>query len=321
MLVRTPTQITSTTLGFEQFFKSIYETEFRDKFDNEIDWHEHHVYFVTLTINPHMVSLEDRLGLSKRACFYQRIINDGETDWFRSKSEVELSDFANDLEIADAKLMTKKSLIEAISDKITPKQRTTIASKSAPMDVFEHYHYLVARACLGNNIDQKRDLQPFAIAWIDFEGTRNGASVDPLTSTWPHIHAVIFVRSEHQAMFELETARLNCILKRSQYQTELANLNTVSKQRALTLVEDQRRLHLQTLLESATQYLKGDIRAARDIKIDRYNRNDGPLSDLIGYSKKGADKVPVQFVRKGSRWCEGVFSGADDLYQIFPRQD
>ena len=281
MQLTTRTQIEATTVGFADFFKSIYQTDFRNQYSTEIDCYESCIYFVTLVITPHMVSTYDHAGLSRRPCFYERLIEQREAKWLNHHNAAELLDWAVELQISHASLMKREQLISAIAAKISPGKRSVL-SKPHPLKVFEHLHYLIAEACLGSNVHRQRDKQPFAIAWVDFEGTRRGGGVDPLTSTWPHIHALIFVRPEHQKRFELEVNRIEVCYKGS-------------------------------------RPLKGDIAAGHSLEFSHYHRSQGPLSNLISYAKKGADKVPMQFVRKGSRWRKAEFAGANDLFEIFPR--
>lgn len=311
MQINSPQQIHSSTLGFEQFFESIYRNEFAGQCPTAIDFYEKHIYFVTLTLNPHKVSMHDPSGVSARRCFYQDMI-DRESARIKSKS-----DDSKQQELASSILA--KLADSDLLNKLRP--RTIAPPKPHPLQVFDHLHFKLAKACLHENLQRKLRYQPFAIAFVDFEGSRRSAAVDPTNSSWPHIHALMFVRPEQQAFFEAEAHVLQNCFRRSKHQTELKTINDIARQRTLTSAEHLRRVQLQVLLDCpAERVFKGDIRAAHDFEFSRYNRDDGTLADLISYSKKGTDKVSTQIVRKGNRWREGVYSGADDLYEIFPRQ-
>jgi hypothetical protein len=55
-----------------------------------------------------------------------------------------------------------------------------------------------------------------AFAYVDFEGTKYGAHVDPRYSTWPHIHAVMFVRPQHEVEFNLLVLRWKAHFERGE---------------------------------------------------------------------------------------------------------
>lgn len=320
MIITTPTLIQSMNDAFSQFFDPIYEDEFRQLYPTKIDFYENHIYFVTLTLNPHKVSLTDNSGISRNACSTQKIADARLIEQLKSKNIFQLIEIGVSLNIPNCGTMTNGRLISEIVAKCSPKQRPVVRSKPHPLNVFEHFHYMVTKACM-ENMQRKRQLQPRALAFVDFENTRNGGSVDPRISQWPHVHALVLVRPEHIEPFEGEMRVLQTCFKRSSCEQELDALRTVRAQRRFTSKEDLRWHQLHMLLtEKTDRYLKGDIRAVRSMDFSRYNRNGGPLSHLVGYSKKGVDNVPVHWVRKGNRWVAAEYSSTNDLFDIFPRQ-
>jgi hypothetical protein len=221
------------TLGFEQFFEEIYQTEFSDLYPSPIEFYEESVYFVTLLLNPHKVSLVDRSGITRSKCFYQDIIDEREHVWLNTQSHPDLLDFANSLKIHNANVLSRDRLISTIAKALAPKHRPVLVSKPHPLDVFGYFHQVLARACL-TNYQRKPHLQPFAVAFVDFEGTRRGACVDPSKSQWPHIHAVVFVRPEQKAFFEAEMHALQSCFRRSKYEAEFDAINQIARQRRLS---------------------------------------------------------------------------------------
>lgn len=319
MLTNTPTQIAATTLGFEQWIKSIYQREFGNRFQTELDFYEAHVYFVTLTFKPNKVSLHDA-GLSKRKCFYSKLIRDRDAEWLKSKSVNALRDFANQLGIDNANGKGRRKLISDVARCIATKQRSPIIVKPHPRQVFYFFHRTITKACL-KNFTRKPHLQPFALVWVDFEGTRQGLCVDPLTSNWPHIHALIFVREGQRNLFSAEMRFWRDKFRPEKTDVELEQLDKVATCRALTNAEQLRRLQMQAIVATRTNTpSRGDLRAVHDLEFARYDRDEGPMCELVGYAKKGNDKVAVQFVQKGNRWREAEHAGANDLYEIFPLQ-
>lgn len=320
MLTHPSQQHHAMTLGFEQFFEQIYQNEYNHLYPSPIEFYEQHLYFVTVLLKPNKVSLVDRSGITKRPCFYQGIIDDRQNAWINSQSAADLLDFSVSLKIPNASTLNRTQLISSIAKALAPKHRQLVHSKPHPLEVFGYFHQVISRACL-TNYQRKIYEQPFAVAFVDFEGTRRGGCVDPSKSQWPHIHSLIFVRPHQQPFFQAEMHVLQNCFRRSKYEAELDVINTIAHQRRLTSSEHLRRVQLQALLiDKGERFLKGDLNAIHDVDCVRYNRNDGPLSHLIGYSKKGADRVPTQWINKGNRWREATHAGADDLFEIFPKQ-
>ena len=121
--------------------------------------------------------------------------------------------------------------------------------------------------------------------------------------------------------FEMTMAPLVAHFQRDKLQAELDSLLLLEKEQCgLTVDQQSRRLGLvKTLRQPSKVKLIGDLGTIHDIKCDRYYATN-PLAKLIGYASKGAKPIPMQWVRKDNKLYEGVWSGAEDLYQVFPRQ-
>jgi hypothetical protein len=309
-----------TTLGHEQYFQDIYEREFRDVCPTLIDFYEQHVFFLTLTLHPHKVSLIDRSGISRNRCFYQDIIDGRDRDWLHHQTEIQLQDFASNLKIEDHGSLAKQKLIAAIAEALAPKQRALNVPKPHPLQVFEYFHQVIARACL-INYQRKVPYQPVAVAYVDFEGTRQGGSVDPRQAQWPHLHALMFVRPDQQVFFEAQMKLLQSCYVRRERQAELTKLNALAKCRRLPREQHLRHVQLAVLLNDPTRhFVKGDLLAIRDIQYARYDRTKKPFDHVVGYSAKGLNSVACEYVRKGATVREAEWCGANDLYGVFPKQ-
>src|SRR3954453_13280635 len=102
------------TIGFEHFFEHIYQNEFSHLYPSPIDFYEQNVYFVTLLLNPHKVSLVDRSGITRSKCFYQDIIDERENGWLNKQTHSELLDCANSLKIKNPNSFSRDQLISTI---------------------------------------------------------------------------------------------------------------------------------------------------------------------------------------------------------------
>ena len=243
MYVTTQTQRQAIAQGAAQLFYSIFYEEFRDQYASLMDFLEANIYFITLTVNPNLVSLSDNIGFSTGRCFYQDLIDERVSDpWqLKSKDIGELVGFAkcHKLDIDDAIKLARDEIIAAIEVQLPQanlqefktitdligfarlhslnvkyfvkrarenvlatiqeqikepnlqRPLDAIRPKPHPLEVFGQLHHNIARACLGSHIERKIRYQPIALPYVDFEGTRHGASVDPLQSSWPHVHAPI----------------------------------------------------------------------------------------------------------------------------------
>jgi hypothetical protein len=191
--------------GISKLFKPIYEAEFGTQYPSEIEFYRRNLWFITLTFKQPNISLSDRLCLSTADCPYKNASDDRSGGFIRlqSKNISVLQHIARKLGLQDFEKLHKLDLIFAIQDKLGDKQPIlqrsvlVVRPKPHPLKVFEYLHFKIAKHCLGSNLQRKLQYQPLALAYVDFEGTRRGASVDPLQSTWAHVHAVMFVRPQH----------------------------------------------------------------------------------------------------------------------------
>jgi hypothetical protein len=315
--------------AMSQLFKPIYDAEYRHQYPNELDFYKNTIQFITLTFKQTKTSMHDRVGLSCGSCPYQKPIAEryGGFAALQSKNISELRHLANKYQIQNVGSLHKLDLIFAIEDRMGIKhprilQRPLVAirPKPHPLKIFDQLHFNIARACLGSNLQRKLRYQPIALAYVDFENTRNGASVDPLKSSWVHVHAVMFVRPNQINKLNKYRKPLMAYFEAKKAKREIKQLNNFERQFGLTSEQSEKRLHLHKLVRDAPKLrLSGDLGALHEVKIEPYNPAN-PLANLMGYSSKGADQVPTQLVQKDNRICENVFSGADDLYQVFPRQ-
>ena len=193
MYVTTQAKHDALAQGMSQLFKPIYDAEFRHQYLSELDFYRNYLWFITLTFNQRQISLLDRSGLATSDCFYQKLIDEraGGFVALNSKNISELRHLGHIHKIANSNALSKIDLIFAIEAKLGIKhqpilQRPIIAirPKPHPLKVFEHLHFSIAEACLGSNLKRKLRYQPVALAYVDFEITRNGASIDPTKSAW-----------------------------------------------------------------------------------------------------------------------------------------
>lgn len=328
MYVTTQTQHDAIAQASAKLFSPVY-AEFRDQYSSPIDFYQNNAHFFTLTFNQKKVSLLDRTGLSTGRCFYQDLIDErvGGFVGLNSKNISELRHIASKHGISNFETLPKIDLIFAIEDKLGIKhqrilQRPIVAirPKPHPLQVCEHLHFTIARACVGSNLIRKLHYQPIMLGYLDFEGTRYGASVDPLKSSWLHVHGMMLVRPQHADKFN---AFMNPLKEHFEYKRrkrEIGRLNKIERELGLSGEQQKHRLGLHKMVRAQPKLrLQGNLTALHDIKVERYNANN-PLAELFGYSSKGADQMPVHFVRKDNKLSEGVYSGADDLFGVFPRQ-
>ena len=208
-----------------------------------------------------------------------------------------------------------------IREPVLQRQLVDIKPKPHPLKVFEQLHFRFSRRLLGNNIQRKLRYQPIALAYTDFEATKRGASVDAVSSSWPHVHAVMCVRPQHAIDFDLLKPCWLSHFKHRKWQRKLNSLQLLERERGLTADKQSMRLALVKRLRQPAPNidLTGDLSAIHDFDCRAYDP-DNPLAALIGYSSKGADQQPVHHVRHNNRVREAVWSGADDLYAVFPKQ-
>jgi hypothetical protein len=329
LYITTQAQRDAIAHGTAQIFKQIYEAEFKEQFPNEADFYAKQLYFITATFNPEHVSLTDRIGFSTRRCIYQDLIDQRVRDPrdLASKSHSELVSFAkqHELGLDEPDKLSREELLWGIHFWIDEPnlQRPLIANrpKPHPLKCIEHLHHIIAEACVGANLKRKRHLQPLLIAYVDFEGTRRGSYVDPTTSTWPHVHGIMFVRPEHNERFHQIRSELLAYFRQSDDQATLDRFLRLEAERSLTASEQSKRLALvKQLRKPSTMRLTGDANLIHGpLHIDPYDPTY-PLAWLIGYSSKGADKVGAFKVQKDNRWRDAEFAGAANLVGIFPRR-
>ena len=328
MYAKTKTQIDEAKLGAAQLFWSIYENKFRDEYPDDITFLETHVRFVTLTFKQNKISMTDRLGLSTKSCPIQKIQDERARDPsnLKSKQFSELVAFVrrHNINIENPGQLPHKQLLAAILEQtkepILQRPPVAIRPRPHPLEVFRQFHWKMARACVRNNMDHKIPYQPLAFAYVDFEGTRKGVSVDPLNCTWVHVHAAIFVRPNQIPAYEMFTSPYEPYFKYLDRLRQIRELNKLERLCPLTKNDvAKRKLLIKFLGEPPKLKLSGDMMALHDIKFQSYDA-DKPLAELFGYSSKGSDHVSVQFVRKDNRVREAVYWGADDLLGIFPQQ-
>jgi hypothetical protein len=345
MYVTTQTKHNAIAQASAQLFRQFYETNFQSEYPSEIDFLKEHVFFITLTLNPEKVSLVNNVGFSTTQCFYQDIIDERASDpWQLSSMEFsQLVGFSkrHKLDIDEPHKLSRSALLQAIQTHLNEPIRERLARnpnaslignpilqrpliaippKPHPLKVFEHLHFLIARSLLGNNIQRKTQYQPLALAYVDFESTRYGASIDPIISSWPHVHAVMLIRPQHVTAFEILKQHLSLHFKSKKQQRRLNTFKAIEAQRPLTATEQTERLQLVKVTRTLPiMKLTGDLTAIHDFKCGPYN-DDHPLAELIGYSSKGADHVPTHFVRHNNSVREAEYAGARDLYAVFPKQ-
>jgi hypothetical protein len=314
--------------GISKIFKPVYDAEFRNQYPSETDFNRDHLQFMTLTFNQSQISLNDRIGLSTSHCPFSRSPTPSSTSFegFNALPISKLLSIARKRGIQNADKLHKIDLIFAIQgvpgtfDPSLQRPIVEIRPKPHPLQVFQYLHFRTAKACLGGNLQRKLQYQPLALAYVDFESTRHGASVDPLKSEWVHVHAIMFVRTEHIEKFSEYVGQLRDHFQTKQWKREIGTLNQIWRQQGLSKEQHRHRLDLYKMARSRpTLRLEGDLAALRDMKCDGYNPSN-PLAELFGYSSKGPGQVPMQLVRHGNSLREGIWAGAEDLYEVFPRQ-
>jgi hypothetical protein len=323
----TKAEAKKSSIEIANYIQSFCATHFNDAC-SETSFYEGHVRFVSITFNPTKVSLNDSLGLGRGRCFYQNIIDERQGGFvaLQTKPISKLQKLAKDLNINDAEQLPKLDLIFAILDHSNATepilQRPLVVPhpRPTPIKVAEHLHRTIAKACVGGNYHRKIKYQPLMFAFTDFEGTRTGASVDPLHSAWPHVHGLLLVRPDHLSKFETFERQLIECFHYKEWGRQLASLRKLESTRPLTADEQARRLNLQKLTRSPPSYrLSGDLDVIHDLVMEPY-RCDHPLAELVGYCKKGVDQLPTQYIQHDHDWRESVWVGANDLWHVFPHQ-
>ena len=76
------------------------------------------------------------------------------------------------------------------------------------LEEFGKLYFRLARKLFGNNLGRKRRKLPLCYAFLDAEGSRQGAS-DIFNCQMPHVHGIILIQSQHRQQFEEAFSKSN----------------------------------------------------------------------------------------------------------------